>query len=173
MKFIGATVLVISVSACDRTSRPVMHAPDDGHPTQTRPSLTSAIPKHFDSAWVMSSRWSGFMGVAIAVSGDRYYYWFYSDVGWDGEPPYPYTGTFKIDGEVMELGFPSSLATGRVVLIDGKSELYSYRWRIEHVSNSVILHAERGKNDDSARTLILDRDFDENHPFRNQGSLTP
>jgi len=53
------------------------------------------FPDHFDGAWVMSSGWMGYMGVALAVSGDRYYYWMYSDMGDAGCFPIPEPSTWR------------------------------------------------------------------------------
>ena len=134
--------------------------------------VTAKLPKHFDAAWVMSSRWFGYMGVAIALSKDKYYYWMYSDVG--EIPDLPNTGTFEIDGDMLELGAPSSVATGQVVSdSDGGYHLYSSRWKILRAPVSVSLHAEKDATEDIARTLIMDTQFDPASPFGHQHLLVP
>jgi hypothetical protein len=133
--------------------------------------VTVKLPKHFDTAWVMSSRWFGSMGVAIALSKDKYYYWMYSDAG--ENPHLPYTGNFRIDGDVLELEAPSSVATGQVVPeLDG-GYLYSSRWKILRTPVSVRLHAEKDSPEDIARTLIMDTQFDPASPFEHQNLLEP
>jgi hypothetical protein len=43
-------------------------------------SLAAAC-SDIDGAWVLSGRWTGYMGIALKIKGDHYKYWFYSDVG--------------------------------------------------------------------------------------------
>jgi hypothetical protein len=111
------------------------------------------------------------MGVAIAISGDRYFYWMYSDI--PVEADYPYTGSFRIEGGVLILGSPSEYATGVSVEEPEKIGLYSDRWRILPGRLSVSLHSTRDDADDVARTLIPDFQFDPSSPFRNQPTLKP
>lgn len=119
----------------------------------------------------MSSGWSGYMGVALAVSKDRYYYWMYSDVFLDGN--YPYTGKFRIEGGELILGEPSELETGKHVKEAAKAGLYSDRWRILRKDLSVRLHSVTDAPEDHARTLLPDFQFDPSEPFQNQLKLMP
>lgn len=145
---------------------------------QEQPSVASKpptqkveFPDHFESAWVMSSGWSGYMGVAIAISGDRYFYWMYSDVGGPGD--FPYTGQYFIKDEILTLGAPTSLLTGLQIDNDDLHSLYCERWKLIRRDVTTNLHAVSDKADDHARTLILDVQFDPENPFRNQDLLKP
>ena len=131
--------------------------------------VTAKLPKHFDSAWVMSSSWFGYMGVAIAISEDRYFYWMYSDVGGDGD--YPYVGQYSIKDGILRLGDPTSLVTGKSIEKDDLHSLYSEEWKIIKERLTTNLHSITDKPDDYARTLILDVQFDPQNPFRNQDDL--
>jgi len=124
------------------------------------------FPSQFDGAWVMSAGWHGYMGVALALSGDRYYYWKYSDVA--SEANFPYTGTFRIEGDELILGQPSELATGNPA-----AHLYSDRWLILRRPLSVQLQAANDQPDDHRSTLLPDFQFDPSSPFRNQPDLKP
>lgn len=163
MKTTLSLVLLLGLSACKR----------EAHRTATeaaRPQVD--LPKHFEAAWVMSSAWSGYMGVAIAITEDKYYYWMYSDVG-GGSDDYPYFGSYSVDGGILRLGEPTSLATGKVVTSDALHSLYSAEWMLIKARTTTNLHALGDKPDDYSRTLIIDLQFDPQNPFRNQDSLKP
>ena len=153
-----ATILLLS--CCERKVEQV-----EQHVTVPKVSY----PDHFDQAWVMSSGWHGHMGVAIAISGDRYFYWMYSDI--PVEANYPYTGSFRIEDGVLILGSPSVYTTGVSVEEPERIGLYSDRWRILPGRLSVFLHSNTDDADDVARTLIPDYQFDPYNPFRNQQNL--
>ena len=127
------------------------------------------FPDHFDGAWVMSSGWMGYMGVALAVSEDRYYYWMYSDVG--GAGSFPYTGTFRIEGDNLVLSSPTVLETGESADEMPEWGLYSSRWEIIRDGTSTRLHSVSDSADDHARSLYPDFGFDATTPFRNQGYM--
>lgn len=137
--------------------------------SQPKPESEISYPEHFDQAWVMSSVWDGYMGVAIAISGDRYFYWMYSDI--PVEANYPYTGSFRIEDGVMILGSPSEYTTGVSVVEPERFGLYSNRWRILPGQLSVSLHSTTDDASDVARRLIPDFQFDPSRPFRNQHNL--
>ena len=139
--------------------------------SQAEPESEISYPDHFDQAWVMSSGWIGYMGVAIAISGDRYFYWMYSDI--PVEANYPYTGSFRIKDGVLILDSPSEYTTGVAVDEPERIGLYSDRWRILSGRLSVSLHSTTDNADDGARTLIPDFHFDPSSPFRNQPNLKP
>ena len=164
MKMLFATTALFTLVACDDGAKDVPQAP---------PPSESSIeyPEHFDGAWVMSSGWLGYMGVAIALSDDRYFYWMYSDI--PVEASYPYTGTFRIEGEELVLDSPFVLATGEPASDAPEIGLYSDRWKILRTGVSLRLHAATDKPDDHARTLIPDFQFDPADPFRNQPNLKP
>ena len=51
-----------------------------------------SAPSTIDGAWVLSDKWTGFMGIALVIKGNEFRYWFYSDVSVPREPKYPITG---------------------------------------------------------------------------------
>ena len=136
-----------------------------------KPSVV--LTGHIDGAWVMTSEWMGYMGVSIALEGDRYYYWMYSDVGTNFEQYYPYTGTWTIEGDILVLGDPTVLDTGLPAKPSQQAELYSRRWRVLRRPVSIALHSEGDDLDDHGRTLLPDFQFDPTNPFRNQVALKP
>ena len=115
------------------------------------------VPKSFEQAWVMSSRWEGYMGAAIALTPDRYYYWFYSDVKSEDEPEYPITGSY-------------SFVNGKLRLNGSNHFYYATNWIVVHNGGRKCLSAERDVGD-VARYLIPDMHFDPSQPFENQGTL--
>ncbi len=162
MRILSILMLVLVMTSCREEQPGVVSKP-------STPKVE--FPRHFDSAWVMSSGWFGYMGVAIAISGDRYFYWMYSDVGGPGS--FPYTGRYSIKDDILHLGVPTSLVTGRQIDNDDLHALYSDKWKVMRRGLTTNLHAERDKPDDHARTLILDVQFDPQNPFRNQDRLKP
>lgn len=163
MKTTLPLILLLGLSACKREAHyRATEAP--------RPQVD--LPKHFEAAWVMSSAWSGYMGVAIAITEDKYYYWMYSDVG-GGPGDYPYCGSYSVDGGILRLGEPTSLVTGTIVKSAGLHSLYSAEWKLIKARTTTNLHAVGDKPDDNGRTLIIDVQFDPQNPFRNQDSLKP
>jgi hypothetical protein len=123
----------------------------------TEKEQAKAVPKQYDKAWVMSSGWNGFMGVAIALKGDKYFYWFYSDVMLPHEPEYPIIGTYKIDGETL-------------ILDDSQNRLYATRWKFTQNAQKTCLWSEKDIGD-YPRMLILDPNFNPKDPFVNQPKL--
>ena len=160
MKKLFAAIALLALAACDDVSKRV------SKPTSVSVSSVD-YPGHFEGAWVMSSGWSGHMGVAIALSKDRYYYWMYSDI--PVEVVYPYTGTFRIQGDQLLLNAPFASANGEPAGLG----LYSDRWKILRSGVSLRLHAITDKENDHARSLIPDFQFDPKNPFRNQSNLNP
>jgi hypothetical protein len=96
------------------------------------------------------------MGVAIALSENRYYYWFYSDARYDEEPAWPIVGTY-------------TLSDGRLTL-SANEFLYASTWLVEANGNRECLWAERDVGD-YPRLLIPDPYFDPKDPFANQALL--
>ena len=115
------------------------------------------VPKSFEQAWVMSAGWAGYMGVAIALTPDRYYYWFYSDVKLENEPEYPITGSY-------------SLIDGKLRLNGSNDYYYATNWIVVSNGGRKCLSTERDVGD-IARYLIPDTHFDSSRPFENQGTL--
>lgn len=113
-------------------------------------------PEQEKRVWVMSSEWAGYMGVAIGLSSNQYYYWFYSDVTGVDEPEYPVVGEYTLEEGVLTLL--------------GSNQLYSSTWLVTMNSERVCLWAERDVGD-RARLLIPDARFDIGDPFANQVGL--
>lgn len=118
--------------------------------------LHMPVTDRLNQAWVMSSGWFGFMGAAIALSSNRFYYWFYSDVVGDNEPAYPVSGNYRHDGKRLSL--------------DSTERLYSHIWVIVTNGGRACLSAP-SEMEDVARLLIPDSAFDPSDPFKNQRSL--
>lgn len=116
------------------------------------------VEDKLEHAWVMSSGWAGFMGVAVALSSNKYYYWFYSDVVSGDEPAYPVSGSYRYDGATLQL--------------DSDERLYSHNWIFATNDGRVCLIAPADTGD-VARLLIPDFAFDPSDPFKNQRSLRP
>lgn len=116
------------------------------------------VTDKFEQAWVMSSGWAGFMGVAVALSSNKFYYWFYSDVVSSDEPAYPVSGRYRYAGGSLHL--------------DSDERLYSYSWMFATNGGRVCLTAPADTGN-VARLLIPDPSFDPSDPFKNQRSLLP
>ena len=140
-------VVALGVSCGNKVSAPASSAPVEAG----RPVVNECLEK----AWVLSGEWAGYMGIAIELSSNQYYYWFYSDVGYGEEPEYPLTGDYTFEGEVLSLQA-------------GGHHLYSTEWVVTNHADQACLWATRdvGRND---RLLFPDEDFDAARPFRNQG----
>jgi len=123
-----------------------------------KPNSTQVVvPDSFDRAWVMSSGWCGYMGVTIALTPDKYYYWFYSDVVTGDEPEYPIAGSY-------------TFTNGKLLLDVSEDHLYSTSWIITTNAGRTCLWAERDAGD-FPRLLIPDQNFNAKAPFRNQPGL--
>jgi hypothetical protein len=123
------------------------------------PQPTLEITQPIRQAWVMSSRWAGFMGVAIALTEKHYYYWFYSDVRKPNEPVYPLSGSYTLENGRLRLDGPSNA-------------LYDHQWILTTNEVGVCLWAPKDEGDIS-RLLIPDPVFEPSDPFRRQRGLRP
>jgi hypothetical protein len=79
----------------------------------------SHVDTSLDGAWVLSGKWTGYMGLALKIRGNRYKYWFSSDAGGpttmtttiyghtytdtEERPKYPLRGSLAVHGDVIEL----------------------------------------------------------------------
>ena len=113
------------------------------------PPVVTALPDSFSRSWVSTGQMDGYMGVALALTADRYYYWFYSDVVTDDTPTYPITGTFTFDGTRLHL--------------DGDALLYSHNWVITTNQSGVAFLISQDERT-SLRLAPLPN-FDPLHPF--------
>jgi len=115
------------------------------------------LPVIYDNAWVMSSQWTGSMGVAIAIKGNQYYYWQYSDFKLPQEPEYPIIGNYRNTLDAL-------------ILDDPKNRLYANKWKFAVNAGRKTLWSERDLGD-YARMLIPDPGFNPGYPFHNQSTL--
>ena len=120
-------------------------------------SNDTPLPDAFEHAWVMSSSWEGFMGVAIALTSDKYYYWMYSDVEWLEEPSFPYAGSYTFED-------------GKLTLEVSGDHYYATEWNITKNGGRKCLQA-KDEFRDLSRLLIPDPKFDAKVPFKNQSNL--
>ena len=125
-------------------------------------------PDHFDYAWVMSADWFGYGGVAIAIRGDEYFYWAYSDVApvEDG----PYRGEFQIVGDRLILADPRKDARQEKAF---EPHLCSKEWVIHRDPLGTRLYAPSVGIEDIGRHLFVDTQFNPKDPFQNQERLVP
>ena len=137
----------------------------------------AAARSDLDGVWVLSGKWTGYMGIALKIKSDRYKYWFYSDVGpstvtmtinghtethTEKPPKYPLTGRLKVRGDVIELV--------------GAGHYYDRKWhRIVYRGVPCLLADEhyrewkQGKGFADDRLLFQLARFDEKHPQINYG----
>src|SRR4030095_12469104 len=62
-----------------------------------------SAPPTIDGAWVLSDKWTGFMGIALVIKSNEFKYWLYSDVSGQREPKYPITGKVEFDADIIRL----------------------------------------------------------------------
>jgi len=157
--------IFIPLVSCD-SSKPEATSPEaKQEPAPTEQAAEEPVfPERFDGAWVMSAKWRYTMGVAIAISGDRYYYWMYSDVGGPDEA----VGKCRIEGDVLILDPPDSGKN-----LDEYFQLYSDRWRILRLPTATALTAVAKSEGDPGRMLLPDFRFDPRNPSHNQEHLQP
>ena len=142
-------------------------------------SSFAGSPSDFDGAWVLSGKWTGYMGLALKIHGGQYKYWFSSDVGpttfettvngkttrYTEKPPrYPLTGRVVIHGDMLELR--------------GAGEYYDRKWRrIVHRGVVCLLAEEHYREWRKRGRLAEDRllfrapSFDEKRPPLNYGGI--
>lgn len=121
-----------------------------------------SAPPTIDGAWVLSDKWTGFMGIALVIKSNEFRYWFYSDVRGPKEPPYPVTGKVEFDGDTIRLR------------PDGDARLYDANWHWVVFQGEICLlaglHVQRYRNgqklEDDRLLHKLDA-FDEKKPVMN------
>jgi hypothetical protein len=140
---------------------------------------SSVTAGEFDGAWLLSGRWTGYMGLALKIHGDHYKYWFSSDVGpttftstinghtttYTEKPPqYPFTGRVIVRGDTIELR--------------GAGDYYDRKWRrIVHRGVPCLLAEQHYREWKKTARLADDRllfrapRFDEKHPKLNYGGI--
>ena len=140
------------------------------------------VAGEFDGAWVLSGKWTGYMGLALKIRGDHYKYWFSSDMAEptfsseitmpDGHverhtyipkrPKYPFTGRAVLHGDTLELR--------------GPGDYYDRKWRRIVYRGVPCLLAEEhyrewkksGRLPDDRLLFRIPR-FDDEHPQLNYG----
>ena len=138
MKTFCYLLFIVMMTACTKNLNQLSEAKFD----------SESETKSYEKAWVLNET---FMGVAIALDGDRYYYWFYSDVISENEPLYPLMGTYDMKGNILTL--------------HGNSEhLFWDSWKIFDRGGHECLRPVR--NEKEARYYLVPMiNFDESKPF--------
>jgi hypothetical protein len=122
-----------------------------------------SAPPTLDGAWVLSDKWTGYMGIALVIKSNEFKYWFYSDFKGPKEPTYPITGKLEIDADTIRL-HPK-----------GDAHLYDTSWHLVVFKGEICLLAERhmrsyrdgGKFADDRLLHKLDA-FDEKNSIMNR-----
>jgi hypothetical protein len=122
-----------------------------------------SAPPTIDGAWVLSDKWTGFMGIALVIRSNEFRYWFYSDVPILPEPKYPVTGKVEFDGDVIRLR------------PNGDAHLYDTNWHLFVFQGEICLLADlhmrryrdTQKVEDDRLLHKLDA-FDEKKPVMNR-----
>ena len=137
----------------------------------------AAARSDIDGAWVLSGRWTGYMGIALKIKGDHYKYWFYSDVG-------PSTITMTINGRTTThtQKVPNYPLRGRVVVnadaieLRGPGKYYDRKWHLITYRGVPCLLADlhyrewkRGEEFADDRLLFRLPTFTEKRPRMNYG----
>ena len=154
-------VLVILGSCKDNGQKTGETEPSELHVNQSEPF--EDYPSQFDRAWVTSSRWHGRMGIAIALHGNDYSYWRYSDLRSDSGP---LRGSYRIENGRLILAPPTA---GLRSKSDWEDPLYARVWYLG--DEGARLLSESDVFSYTGRELVSDNQFDAQHPFRNQPNL--
>ena len=124
----------------------------------------SEIPT-LDGAWVLSEKWTGFMGIALVIKSNEFRFWAYSDYQPEKQPRYPITGKVESDGDTIRLYQASADAR----------YLYHTNWHLVVHKGEICLLAEShlqdyrsGKPFADDRLLYKVDDFDEKKPVMNR-----
>jgi hypothetical protein len=125
-------------------------------------------PPTINGAWVLSEKWTGFMGVALVIQGNEFKYWFYSDVKIPNPPAYPITGKVEFDAGVVRL-HPHD-----------DRRLYDTSWHLVVFQGEICLLADRhlqayraGEKFADDRLLHKIAEFDEKKPVMNRPLRRP
>lgn len=117
-----------------------------------------------DGAWVLSEKWTGYMGIALVIKSNEFRYWFYSDVQLPKEPRYPIMGKVELDGDKIRL-LPTVT----------DAHLYHTNWHFVVHKGEICLLAEShlrdyrsGKPFPDDRLLHKIDYFDDKKPVMNQ-----
>ncbi len=126
-------------------------------------SVDSSRADQIDGAWVLSEKWTGYMGIALVIHGDQFKYWFYSDVRLSDEPHYPIEGKVLYQGDTLRLQ-PSQ-----------EAHLYDTEWHLVIWKGEICLLAEKhykkfqeDKKLPDDRLLFKMQNFDEKNPTENR-----
>lgn len=134
-----------------------------------------------NGAWVLSGKWTGYMGLALKIEDSHYKYWFASDVGpltteardenghiifkhTQPRPKYPLRGRLVVHDDVIELR--------------GPGDYYDRKWRrITHCGVPCLLaeqHYQEWKKEGQLpedRLLFKLPSFEEKRPVLNYGGI--
>jgi hypothetical protein len=120
-------------------------------------------PPTIDGAWVLSDKWTGYMGIALTIRSNEFKYWFYSDVKLPTEPEYPITGNVEFDADIIRLR------------PEGDKRLYDTNWHLVVFEGEICLLAGRhmqrhreGQKFADDRLLHKLAEFDEEKPVMNR-----
>jgi hypothetical protein len=87
-------------------------------------------PPRVDGTWALSDGWTGYMGIALVIEGDKFKYWFYSDVRSPNEPKYPIRGKVTYRSNSIQLS------------AEDKGRLYADVWRFVVHEGEICLLAD-------------------------------
>lgn len=129
-------------------------------PAKDLVKVVTQRPQLENGAWVLSGAWQGYMGVAIQFRRDgTFRYWDSSDVVMEGEPKprYPFKGTWRWNGSVLELNAKRDLHATRWYVCSYRGQLcllpqYAREWQLKD-----------GKPHEDRLLFHITR-FDERHP---------
>jgi hypothetical protein len=134
-----------------------------------------------DGAWVLSGKWTGYMGLALKIRGDHYKYWFSSDVVTE-RPRFKNERTGKITTYTEPpLTYPMTgrlVVTGDLIQLRGPGDYYDRKWRRITYRGITCLLAEQhyqewkktGQLADD-RLLFKLTNFNEKKPVLNYGGF--
>jgi hypothetical protein len=123
-----------------------------------------AEPPTIDGAWVLSEKWTGYMGIALVIKENEFKYWFYSDFRSSTEPRYPITGKIESDGDSIRL-VPS---VRDAHLYDTAWHFVVHKGEISLLAESHFREYRSGKRFPDDRLLHRIDDFDEKKPVMNR-----
>jgi hypothetical protein len=117
-----------------------------------------------DGAWVLSEKWTGYMGIALVIKSNQFRYWFYSDAKDSKVSTYPITGKVEFDGDRIRL-LPSATDAR---LYHTNWHFVVFKWDICLLAESHLKDYRNGKPFPENRLLYKIENFDEKKPVMNR-----